>query len=125
MTKATIAEIQRVVCARKGLTLQELTTRSHTRRRSWPRQVAVALCREMTNASYPMIARAFGYSDHCAAIFACRKIQRVAAENPELGEALNYYRAEIMKLVASRPPGAVVPPTYRPYKTTTAELVSA
>jgi hypothetical protein len=113
-TKPTLAEIQRVVCERKKITLRELHSDSRERRLAWPRQVAAYLCRELTDASYPMIGRELGGKDHSTALFADRKIRRLAAKNPELQNELQAYRERIAELVAKRGAGAMAPPSNRP-----------
>jgi hypothetical protein len=101
--RATIREVQIAVCVRKGLTLDELKSKCRARRLSWPRQVAMALCREMTDASYPKLAKHFGGRDHTTVMWADRKIRRLAAQNPELEIILNQLRERIYEMVAARP----------------------
>jgi len=108
--KPTIAEIKRAVCARKGLTLAEIESKCRKRRMAWPRQVAAALCRELTDASYPKIARHFGGRDHTTILWAVRKIKRTSEQNPELEITLGQLREQIMQAVAERPAPPPLPP---------------
>ena len=101
--KPTIAEVQKVICAAKGLTIADMKTKLRVHRLAHPRQVAMALAREMTGASYPKLGQHFGGRDHTTVLFACRKIARAAATNPQLEIKLARYRERIMELVASRP----------------------
>lgn len=98
-----IAEVQRVVCERKRITVADIRSAYRGRRMSWPRQVAMYLAREMTGCSYPKIGRMFGGRDHTTVMFAYRKLTRLQALNPDLEIALNRYREEIMEIVAARP----------------------
>lgn len=93
--RPTIADVQRAVCARKGLTLADMKTPCRKRALAWPRQVAMRLCREMTNSSYPKVARYFGDRNHTTVLWACRKIGRQAKCNPGLAVSLQRYRDDI------------------------------
>jgi chromosomal replication initiator protein len=76
----SISRIQSVVAEHFGLTVPELTARKRTRELVHARQVAMYLCRELLNASYPSIARAFGGKDHTTVIHACTKIREQMQE---------------------------------------------
>jgi chromosomal replication initiator protein len=69
----SIEEIQRVACEHFGITPAELVSSSRTPRVAWPRQVAMYLARELTEASLPAIGRQFGGRDHTTVIHACRR----------------------------------------------------
>jgi len=99
--KPTIAECQRAVCARKGLTLAEM--KSPSRKRDWtlPRQVAMALARELTGKSWTQLGLAFG-RDHTTVIYAARKINRLLPVNPRLEIAMERYREAVAVEVAKR-----------------------
>ncbi len=108
--RPTIAEIQRAVCVRKGLTLEDLKSKCRARRLAWPRQVAMALVRELNGASLPKIGRHFGGRDHTTALWAVRKIKRTAEQNPDLEITLGQLREQIMQAVAERPALPPIPP---------------
>ena len=75
-----IEEIQRVVCAHMGI--PEDLIRAKTRRQEIvnARQVAMYVFRELTDLSYPAIARLFGGRDHTTVMHADRKIRELMAE---------------------------------------------
>jgi len=75
MAPLTIAQVQAVVAEHFRLTVPELTARRRTREVVFARQVAMYLCRELLNSSFPMIARAFGGKDHSTVIHSCSKIR--------------------------------------------------
>ena len=98
-----IADIQAVVCARYGLSVDEMKSPCRKRRLAWSRQVAMYLCREFGCGSYPKIAQHFGNRDHTTALFADRKIKRIAPTIPDLEITLNQLREAILQQLASRP----------------------
>ncbi len=66
--------IQHEVCRYFGITKPDLTGTSRTRSFAYPRQVAMYLCRELTDESLPKIGRAFGGRDHSTVMHATAKI---------------------------------------------------
>lgn len=102
--KATIREVQDVVCARFRLTLADMQCSDKTYALSHPRQMAMHLCRELTGRSFPAIAREFGGRDHTTALFAHRKYAKRALENPEVGQTIAELRAQIVAVIRSRDP---------------------
>ncbi len=76
----SISAIQQLVAEHFNLTVTELTSRRRTRELVYPRQIAMYLCRELLNASYPSIARAFGGKDHSTVIHSCAKIRDQLAD---------------------------------------------
>ncbi|MDP8978847.1 MAG: chromosomal replication initiator protein DnaA [Actinomycetota bacterium] len=65
-----------------GLTLDDLCSASRTRQLVAARQVAMYLCRELTDLSLPKIGQAFGGRDHTTVIHAKDKIGTVMKERP-------------------------------------------
>ena len=53
------------------------------------RQIAVWLCRDMTNSSYPDIGHKFGGRDHSTVIHASKKIEKQMNEDQELAAKIN------------------------------------
>lgn len=66
--------IQRVVAEYYSLDLSDFTAKKRTRSVAFPRQIAMFLCRELTDASLPKIGEAFGGRDHTTVIHAHDKI---------------------------------------------------
>ncbi|HEX8123528.1 MAG TPA: chromosomal replication initiator protein DnaA [Solirubrobacteraceae bacterium] len=77
----TIERIQDTVCEHFGLDRAELLSGSRAARIAWPRQVAMYLSREHTEASLPAIGAAFGGRNHTTVMHAVKRTeQRMAAE---------------------------------------------
>ena len=66
--------IQHEVCRYFGVAKQDLIGASRTKAFAYPRQVAMYLCREMTDESLPKIGKAFGGRDHSTVMHATSKI---------------------------------------------------
>ena len=79
--EVTITWIQDVVSQRFGVTLDELVSPRRSQAVAYPRQVAMYLSRELTDASLPMIGREFGGRDHTTVIHAKDKIGRLMLED--------------------------------------------
>ena len=71
----TIDNIQKTVAQHYKLRVAELVSKRRTRSIARPRQVAMALAKELTNHSLPEIVDAFGGRDHTTVLHACRKVR--------------------------------------------------
>ena len=91
--------IQGEVCRYYRVTLDELTSDKRTRRIVGPRQVAMYLSRELTDASLPAIGRAFGGRDHTTVMYA---VQKVADQMAGEGEVLTAVQALTGRLTGKR-----------------------
>jgi chromosomal replication initiator protein len=79
--EVTIPRIQEAVSQRFGVTLDELVSPRRSQAVAYPRQVAMYLSRELTDASLPMIGKEFGGRDHTTVIHAKEKITRLIRED--------------------------------------------
>lgn len=84
----TVDEIQRVTCEAFGVTRQELLSSSRAARVAWPRQVAMYLAREHTDASLPTIGAEFGGRGHTTVLHACRRTAERIAADPDAGQTV-------------------------------------
>ena len=69
----TIENIQKVVAEYYRIKVSDLKSKSRARSVTRPRQVAMALAKELTNRSLPEIGRAFD-RDHTTVLNACREV---------------------------------------------------
>ena len=76
----TIDNIQKMVAEYYKIRIADLLSKKRTRSIVRPRQMAMALCKELTNHSLPEIGDAFGGRDHTTVIHACRKIVELKEE---------------------------------------------
>ena len=72
----TIADVQQMVIQHFGISLEELTGGCRTQNLVMPRQIAMYLCRQLLDASFPEIARKFGGRDHSTVMYACNKLEQ-------------------------------------------------
>lgn len=72
----TIGDVQQLVVQHFGISLDELNGGRRTQNLVMPRQIAMYLCRQLINASFPEIARKFGGRDHSTVMYACTKLEQ-------------------------------------------------
>lgn len=81
-----IDNIQRTVAEYYKIKVSELCSKSRQRRVVRPRQIAMALCKELTSHSLPQIGDAFGGRDHTTVIHACNTMGKLKEQNPDIME---------------------------------------
>jgi chromosomal replication initiator protein len=80
----SVENVQQTVCKHFNVSLNDLRGPRRHRSVAFPRQVAMYLCRKVLNSSYPELGLQFGGKDHTTALAACRKIERLVAEDVEV-----------------------------------------
>jgi len=73
-TEMTVEDIQRIACGYFGIRLADLKSRRRHRAVSFPRMIAMYVCRQRLGTSYPELGERFGGKDHTTVISAVRKI---------------------------------------------------
>ena len=81
-----IDNIQRTVADYYKIRTSDLLAKKRTRSVARPRQLAMALARELTNHSLPEIGDAFGGRDHTTVLHACRKIEEIRESHRDINE---------------------------------------
>jgi chromosomal replication initiator protein len=81
-----IPNIQKVVADYYGLQIKDLLSKRRTRSLARPRQVAMALAKELTEHSLPEIGDAFAGRDHTTVLHACRQIRGLLETDGKLRE---------------------------------------
>ncbi len=76
--KVTINNIQKVVAEYYSIRVSELHSKRRNRQVARPRQIAMALAKDLTTMSLPDIGDAFGGRDHTTVLHACRKVAELA-----------------------------------------------
>lgn len=85
----TLENIQRTVAEYFKIRIHDLNAKKRSRSVARPRQIAMALAKELTNHSLPEIGAAFGGRDHTTVLHACRKIKELRESEPRLDEDYN------------------------------------
>ncbi len=70
----TCETIKTAVCKKYGIKLADMDSKKRNREYARPRQIAMYLCREMTDLSLPQIGQSFGGKDHTTVLHACNKV---------------------------------------------------
>ena len=81
-----VENIQRTVAEYYKIKIADLHSKRRNRSIARPRQMAMALAKELTNHSLPEIGDAFGGRDHTTVLHACRKIKSLQDESPDIRE---------------------------------------
>ncbi|WP_020393645.1 chromosomal replication initiator protein DnaA [Thiolinea disciformis] len=82
----SIANIKKVVAKHYNIRVNELDAKRRTRSVARPRQVAMALAKELTNHSLPEIGNEFGGRDHTTVLHACRKVVELRESDSRIEE---------------------------------------
>jgi chromosomal replication initiator protein len=73
----TPTEILRVVAAHYGLKVTDLKQKSNAKTIAFPRQVAMYLCKELTDLSYPEIGKLFADKHHSTVMYSVQQIKKM------------------------------------------------
>jgi len=79
----TVESIQKLVANHYNLKVTELKSKNNSQQISFPRQVAMYLCKRMTDSSLPEIGRRFGGKHHSTVIHAIQKIDHKRSNEKE------------------------------------------
>jgi chromosomal replication initiator protein len=82
----TLESIQKTVAEYFKVRVSELLSKKRTRSIARPRQIAMALAKELTNHSLPEIGEAFGGRDHTTVLHACRKVAELKESDNRVAE---------------------------------------
>lgn len=82
----TIDNIQKTVAEYYKIKVADLLSKRRSRSVARPRQIAMALSKELTNHSLPEIGDAFGGRDHTTVLHACRKVKDLREETHDIKE---------------------------------------
>ena len=84
--QVSLENIKRTVADYYKIKVADLLSKRRNRSVARPRQVAMALSKELTNHSLPEIGDAFGGRDHTTVLHACRKIAELRGTTSDIGE---------------------------------------
>lgn len=95
--QVSIENIQKTVADYYKIKVSEMYSKKRTRNVARPRQVAMALAKELTQMSLPDIGEAFGGRDHTTVLHACRKIAELRGSSNEMTSDI----ASLLKVLRS------------------------
>lgn len=82
----TVDNIQKTVADYYKIKVADILSKRRSRSVARPRQMAMALAKELTNHSLPEIGNGFGGRDHTTVLHACRKIEQLKEESHDIQE---------------------------------------
>jgi chromosomal replication initiator protein len=85
---SAIEDIQSLTAGYFNITISELISDKKKRAYSYPRHIAMYLCRKYTDLSYEEIGRSFGKKDHSTVIYAIGRIEKLKKEKKDVRDAL-------------------------------------
>lgn len=85
----TIENIQKTVADYYKIKVAEMYSKKRSRNFARPRQIAMALARELTNHSFPEIGEAFGSRHHTTVMHACDEIEQLRQNDPNVGRDIS------------------------------------
>jgi chromosomal replication initiator protein len=86
----SIENIQKTVADYYKIRISDMHSKKRSRAVARPRQVAMALAKELTQLSLPEIGSNFGGRDHTTVLHACRQITKLRENVPELNHDVNF-----------------------------------
>ena len=89
--------MQQVVADYYDIDIDALLSQRRTMEITYPRQVAMYLCKELTNKSLKYIGSSFGGRDHSTVINACKKIESDMNEDAQVAELIEDLTKRIKK----------------------------
>jgi len=81
-------EIIKFVARHYGLKVSEIKSRNNAKQIAFPRQVAMFLCKQLTDLSFPDIGKHFNNKHHSTVMYSVEKIEKLRSTDPELDRTL-------------------------------------
>jgi len=85
----TAAEILKVVAAHYGIKVSDLKSKSNARPIAYPRQVAMYICKELTDLSYPEIGKIFNNKHHSTVMYSVEKIDQLIQDDQQVARTVD------------------------------------
>ena len=87
-TIITLELIQKLICSYFNITSEDIMSKKRTKEIAFARQVAMYLCREMTDSSLPQIGEYFGGRDHTTVLHAYKTIEEAQKNDQKLNASI-------------------------------------
>jgi chromosomal replication initiator protein len=91
-------EIETAVANKFHVKVSDIRSKRRSKTLVHPRQIAMYLCRELTDSSFPEIGRHFGGKDHTTIMHACKQIAKAKETDLQLQATLQSLREQIGKV---------------------------
>ncbi len=86
--RVTAAEIIKFIARHYGLKVSEIKSRNNSKHIAFPRQVAMYLCKQLTNLSYPDIGKQFNDKHHSTVMHSVKKISLLRTQEAEIDRTI-------------------------------------
>ncbi len=93
--KNDVHRIQKIVSEYFQITVEDIRSKKRSSNISFPRQIAMYLCRNMTSESFPKIGTEFGGKDHSTVMHSVEKIEQEIKINPDLAKIIDKLKKDI------------------------------
>ena len=93
--KNDVQRIQKIVSEYFQITVEDIRSKKRSSNISFPRQIAMYLCRTMTNESFPKIGTEFGGKDHTTVMHSVLKIEKEIKVNKDLANIIEKLKKDI------------------------------
>jgi chromosomal replication initiator protein len=93
----TIEAIQKRVADHFDIRLADMTSKRRPENIAFPRQIAMALSRQLTDASLSQIGDAFGGRDHGTVLHACRAVKNRMEVDAQVRQTVGYLEKQLMR----------------------------
>jgi len=81
-------DILKVVAAHYGIKVSDLKSKSNARPIAYPRQVAMYICKELTDLSYPEIGKIFNNKHHSTVMYSVEKIDQLIQDDQQVARTV-------------------------------------
>lgn len=93
--KNDVHRIQKIVSEYFQITVEDIRSKKRSSNISFPRQIAMYLCRNMTSESFPKIGTEFGGKDHSTVMHSVEKIEQEIKLNSDLAKIIDKLKKDI------------------------------
>ena len=93
--RTTAAEIIRTVAHHYGLKVSEIKSKNNSKQIAFPRQVAMFLCKRLTNLSFPEIGKQFNDKHHSTVMYSVDKIEKMRTSDSDLERTLERLQKQL------------------------------
>ena len=93
--KNDVHRIQKIVSEYFQISVEDIRSKKRSSNISFPRQIAMYLCREMTSESFPKIGTEFGGKDHSTVMHSVEKIENEIKVNKDLANIIEKLKKDI------------------------------
>ena len=93
--KNDVSRIQKIVADYFKISIEDLKSKKRNADIAFPRQIAMYLCRKLTDESFPKIGIEFGGKDHSTVMHSCEKIEQEIKNNKSFAETIDKLEKDI------------------------------